>query len=27
LFEPSGIAHTGKVRSEITKDKCDYLDL
>lgn len=26
LFEPAGIAHTGKVRSEITKDRCDRLD-
>ncbi len=26
LFEPSGIAHTGKVRSEITKDRYDRLD-
>ena len=27
LFEPAGIAHTGKVRSEITKDRCDRLDI
>lgn len=27
LFEPVGIAHTGKVRSEITKDQYDRLDL
>ena len=27
LFEPAGIAHTGKVRSEITKDQCDHLNL
>jgi mannose-6-phosphate isomerase-like protein (cupin superfamily) len=26
LFEPSGIAHTGKVRAEITKDRYDRLD-
>ena len=26
LFEPAGIAHTGKVRSEITLDKYDRLD-
>lgn len=26
LFEPAGIAHTGKVRSEITKDQYDRLD-
>lgn len=26
LFEPAGIAHTGTVRSEITKDQCDRLD-
>ena len=26
LFEPAGIAHTGKVRSEITKDHYDRLD-
>ncbi len=25
LFEPSGIEHTGKVRSEITKKKFDFL--
>jgi mannose-6-phosphate isomerase-like protein (cupin superfamily) len=27
LFEPAGIEHTGKVRSEITKDSYDILDL
>jgi mannose-6-phosphate isomerase-like protein (cupin superfamily) len=27
LFEPVGIAHTGKVRAEITRDHCDRLDL
>lgn len=27
LFEPAGIAHTGSVRSEITKDRPDYLDI
>lgn len=26
LFEPADIAHTGNVRSEITKDKYDRLD-
>jgi len=26
LFEPAGIAHTGKVRSEITKDLYDRLE-
>lgn len=26
LFEPDGIAHTGKVRAEITKDRYDRLD-
>lgn len=26
LFEPAGIAHTGKVRAEITKDQYDRLD-
>ncbi len=26
LFEPAGIAHTGKVRAEITKDRFDRLD-
>ena len=26
LFEPAGIEHTGKVRSEITKDSFDRLD-
>lgn len=26
LFEPAGIAHTGKVRAEITKDQCDRLE-
>jgi hypothetical protein len=25
LFEPDGIAHTGNVRAEITKDRCDRL--
>lgn len=24
--EPDGIAHTGAVRSEITKDRCDRLE-
>jgi len=27
LFEPAGIAHTGNVRAEITKDRYDRLDL
>lgn len=27
LFEPAGIAHTGDVRSEITKDRFDRLDV
>lgn len=27
LFEPSGIAHTGTVKSEITKDHYDRLDV
>jgi mannose-6-phosphate isomerase-like protein (cupin superfamily) len=27
LFEPAGIAHTGSVRSEITKDEFDRLDI
>jgi len=27
LFEPAGIAHTGRVRAEITKDRFDRLDL
>ena len=27
LFEPAGIAHTGKVRSEITRDHYDRLKL
>ena len=27
LFEPEGISHTGKVKSEITKDRFDRLDL
>lgn len=27
LFEPAGIAHTGAVRSEITKDRFDRLDV
>ncbi len=26
LFEPVGIAHTGTVRNEITRDHCDRLD-
>jgi len=26
LFEPAGIAHTGSVRSEITKDRFDRLE-
>ena len=26
LFEPAGIAHTGDVRAEITRDSCDRLD-
>jgi mannose-6-phosphate isomerase-like protein (cupin superfamily) len=26
LFEPEGIAHTGKVQAAITKDQCDRLD-
>lgn len=26
LFEPAGIEHTGKVRSEITKDRYDRLE-
>ena len=26
LIEPVGIAHTGKVRSEITRDAYDYID-
>jgi len=26
LFEPAGIAHTGKVRAEITKDRHDWLE-
>ncbi len=26
LFEPAGIAHTGKVRAEITKDQHDWLE-
>jgi mannose-6-phosphate isomerase-like protein (cupin superfamily) len=26
LFEPADIAHTGKVRAEITKDQHDWLD-
>lgn len=26
LFEPDGIAHTGQVRAEITKDSCDRLE-
>lgn len=27
LFEPAGIAHTGKLRAEITKDQYDRLEL
>ncbi len=27
LFEPAGIAHTGKVKSEITKESVNWLDL
>ena len=27
LFEPAGIAHTGNVRAEITKDHYDRLDI
>lgn len=27
LFEPAGIAHTGEVRAEITRDSCDRLDM
>lgn len=27
LFEPAGTAHTGSVRTEITKDRYDRLDL
>lgn len=27
LFEPAGIAHTGKVRAEITKDQYEWLDV
>jgi mannose-6-phosphate isomerase-like protein (cupin superfamily) len=27
LFEPAGIAHTGKVKSEITREKFDRLEL
>jgi mannose-6-phosphate isomerase-like protein (cupin superfamily) len=27
LFEPSGIAHTGKVKSEITKSRFERLDI
>ena len=26
LFEPAGIAHTGKVKSEITKESIDWLE-
>ncbi len=26
LFEPAGIAHTGNVRAEITRDSYDWLD-
>ena len=27
LFEPAGIAHTGDVQAEITRDSCDRLEL
>jgi len=27
LFEPAGIAHTGAVRAEITRDACDWLEV
>jgi len=27
LFEPAGIAHTGNVRAEITRDSYEWLDL
>jgi len=27
LFEPAGIAHTGKVKAEITKESVDWLEL
>jgi len=27
LFEPQGIAHTGKVKTEITKERLDWLEL
>ena len=27
LFEPAGIAHTGKVQAEITQDECQRLDV
>ena len=27
LFEPAGIAHTGKVRAEITQEECQRLDV
>ncbi len=27
LFEPAGIAHTGDVRAEITRDSCERLDV
>jgi mannose-6-phosphate isomerase-like protein (cupin superfamily) len=27
LFEPVGIAHTGKVRAEITKDRDEWLEI
>ncbi len=27
LFEPAGIAHTGKVKSEITKNEFERLDV
>ena len=26
LFEPAGIAHTGEVKSDITREQCDRLD-
>jgi mannose-6-phosphate isomerase-like protein (cupin superfamily) len=27
LFEPAGIAHTGKVQTEITQSECEHLDV
>lgn len=27
LFEPAEIRHTGAVRAEITRDRCDWLDV